>query len=128
MVLRAFAAHQEYRRSEPARTAAELLASRFFQRDAYTSYQAASYWVKFQYPFWWNNLVAALDCVSLIGVSRDNEHVDGALRWLVANQEESGLWRTSYAMAGDKTKENAGMGGMGPWVSLAVCRVFKRVS
>ena len=127
MVLRAFAAHQEYRKSEPARTAAELLASRFFRRDAYTSYQAASYWVKFQYPFWWNSLVAALDSVSLIGVSKDNEHVDGALRWLVANQEESGLWRTSYVMAGDKAKENAGMGGMGPWVSLAICRVFKRV-
>lgn len=127
MILRAFAAHKDYRQSEAARTAAGLLASRFFRPDAYTSYQAASYWVKFQYPFWWNNLVAALDSVSQIGVSRDNKHVEGALHWLAGNQEESGLWRTSYAKEGDKEKENAGMRGMSPWVSLAICRVLKRV-
>jgi len=127
MVLRAFAAHKKYRQSEAARTAAELLASRFFQPDAYTSYQAASYWVKFQYPFWWNNLAAALDSVSLIGVSRDNENVARAVNWLVDRQEECGLWKTSYVKTGDKEKENAGMKGMGPWVSLAICRALKRL-
>jgi hypothetical protein len=127
MVLRAFAAHKKYRQSEAARKAAELLASRFFQPDAYTSYQAASYWVKFQYPFWWNNLVAALDSISLIGVSRDNENVARAVNWLVDHQEEGGLWKTSYVKAGDKAKENAGMKGMGAWVSLAICRALKRL-
>jgi hypothetical protein len=128
MVLRAFAVHRDYRQSEAARAAAGLLASRFFQRDAYTSLQAASYWVKFQYPFWWNNLVAALDSVARIGVGRDNEHVARALGWLVENQEPGGLWRTSYADTGGKVSENAGMKGMGPWVSLAICRVLKRLA
>ena len=127
MILRAFAAHKRHRQSEAARTAAELLVSRFFQPDAYTSYKAASYWVKFQYPFWWNNLVAALDSVSLIGVSRDDENVGRALSWFVDNQEECGLWKTSYVKEGDKEKENAAMKGMRPWVSLAICRVFKRL-
>jgi len=68
MILRAFAVHKRYRRSPAARAAADLLKSRFFQPDAYTSYRAASYWVRFDYPFWWNQLVAALDSVSLIGV------------------------------------------------------------
>jgi hypothetical protein len=126
MILRAFAVHKRYRQSEAVRTAAELLVSRFFQPDAYTSYKAASYWVKFQYPFWWNNLVAALDSVSLIGVPKDNENVERALHWLVDNQEECGLWKTSYVKEGDKEKENAAMKGMRPWVSLAICRVFKR--
>ncbi len=78
MILRAFAAHSQHRRSEAARVAASLHKSRFFQPDLYTSYQAASYWVRFQYPFWWNNLVAALDSVTLIDPARD-EPVDHAL-------------------------------------------------
>jgi len=124
MVLRAFAAHSKYRKSEAAKIAANLLKSRFFQPDCYTSYQAASYWVKFQYPFWWNNLVAALDSVSLIAPSRD-EQMQKALDWLIDHQEADGLWRTSYAKG--KKVDNAKMREMGLWVSLAICRVFKRL-
>jgi hypothetical protein len=124
MVLRAFAAHSTYRRSEAAKTAASLLKSRFFQPDCYTSYQAASYWVRFQYPFWWNNLVAALDSISLIDPARD-EHVEEALDWLVDHQEEDGLWNASYVRGKEvdqaKTRETR------LWVSLAICRVLGRV-
>ena len=73
---------------------AKLLKSRFFQPDRYTSYQAASYWVRFQYPFWWNNLVAALDSISLIDPSRD-ERMEEALDWLIDHQEEDGLWKAT---------------------------------
>jgi len=124
MVLRAFAAHSRYRKSEAAKTAANLLKSRFFQPDCYTSYQAASYWVKFQYPFWWNNLVAALDSVSLIDPSRD-EAMENALNWLIDHQEEDGLWRTSYVEG--KRRDDAKTRDMRLWVSLAICRVFSRV-
>ncbi|MGE5603753.1 MAG: prenyltransferase/squalene oxidase repeat-containing protein [Nitrososphaerales archaeon] len=125
MVLRAFAAHSRHRRSEPARIAAELLKSRFFQPDCYTSYQAASCWVRFQYPFWWNNLVAALDSISLIDPSRD-EPMEKALDWLIAQQEKDGLWRTSYVT--DKEANTLGTREMKPWVSLAICRVLSRMS
>jgi len=124
MVLRAFAAHARYRGSEAARVAAKLLKSRFFQPDAYTSYHAASYWVRFQVPFWWNNLVAALDSISLIDPSRD-EPVEMALNWLIEHQERDGLWRESYAVdedAGTARKAEARL-----WVTLAVCRVLRRV-
>lgn len=124
MVLRAFAAHSKYRRSEAAKVAANLLKSRFFQPDCYTSYQAASYWVKFQYPFWWNNLVAALDSISLITPSRD-EQMQKALDWLIDHQEADGLWRTSYAEG--KRVDNAKAKEMGLWVSLVICRVFTRL-
>ena len=124
MVLRAFAAHSRYRKSEAAKTAANLLKSRFFQPDCYTSYQAASYWVKFQYPFWWNNLVAALDSVSLIDPSRD-EAMENALNWLIDHQEEDGLWRTSYVEG--KRRDDAKTRDMRLWVSLAICRVFSRL-
>ena len=70
MVLRAFAAHPTYRYSDAAVRGANLLKSRFFKSDVYSSYKAADHWVRFQYPFWWNNLVSALDSISLIGLPR----------------------------------------------------------
>jgi len=124
MVLRAFAAHGKYRRSEAAKIAANLLKSRFFRPDCYTSYQAASYWLRFQYPFWWNNLVAALDSISLIDPSRD-EKMEEALHWLIDHQEEDGLWKASYVS--DKEVDNVRTREARLWVSLAICRVLKRV-
>jgi hypothetical protein len=127
MVLRAFAVHPTYRNSEAAKIAANLLKSRFFQPDSYTSYQKASYWVRFEYPFWWNNLVAALDTLSLIGYSRDDDQITQALNWLVEHQEEDGLWKASYAKPQGEEKATAKVREMKLWVSLAICRVFKRL-
>jgi hypothetical protein len=124
MVLRAFAAHSQYRKSEAARIAAKLLKSRFFQPDAYTSYQAASYWVRFQYPFWWNNLIAALDSISLIDPSMD-EPMETALDWLIDHQEQDGLWKATYVEG--KEVNNAQSRETRRWVSLAICRVLKRM-
>lgn len=123
MVLRAFAAHSRYRSSEAARVAANHLKSRFFQRDVYTSYQSADYWVKFQHPFWWNNLVAALDTVSRIDPARD-EAMQKALDWLIDHQEPDGLWKSSYAQ--ERRPENARTREVGLWVSLAIGRILKR--
>jgi hypothetical protein len=125
MILRAFAVHSKYRKSGAARIAAKLLKSRFFQPDCYTSYQAASYWLRFQYPFWWNNLVAALDSISLIDPSRD-EQMEAALDWLVDHQEKDGLWKATYVSG--KEVNNARTRETRLWVSLAICRVLRRVS
>lgn len=126
MVLRAFAVHPTYRNAPAARIAADLLKSRFFQPDSYTSYQAASYWVRFDYPFWWNNLVSALDSLSRIGLSSHDGQIKQALKWLVDHQEKSGLWKVSYAKPQAKEKETAKARETKLWVSLAICRVFKR--
>ena len=127
MVLRAFAAHPIYRHSGTAKIAANLLKSRFFQPDSYTSYQEASYWVRFEYPFWWNNLVAALDTLSLMGFSRDDDQIKRALDWLIEHQEEDGLWKTTYAKPDGEEKRTAKARETRLWVSLAICRVFKRL-
>jgi len=124
MVLRAFAAHHQHRKSEAAKTAARLLKSRFFQPDCYTSYQAASYWVRFQFPFWWNNLVAALDSISLIDPTVD-EQMGKALDWLIDHQEGDGLWKATYVEG--KEADNARAQETRLWVSLAICRVLSRV-
>jgi hypothetical protein len=124
MVLRAFAAHSRYRKSEAAKIAAMLLKSRFFQPDCYTSYQAASYWVRFQYPFWWNNLVAALDSISLIDPSIDKS-MEEAIKWLIDHQQEDGLWKETYVKGKEVTAARTLETRL--WVSLAICRVMKRV-
>ncbi|MBN1316647.1 MAG: terpene cyclase/mutase family protein [Anaerolineales bacterium] len=124
MVLRAFAAHPAHRQSDAAKNAAALLKTRFFQPDVYTSYQDAGYWIRFQYPFWWNNLVAALDSISLIDLSRD-ARVQAALDWLIEHQQEDGLWLETYVPG--KSRETAKTMQERFWITLAICRVFKRL-
>jgi len=104
-----------------------LLKSRFFKPDSYTSYQPASYWVKFDYPFWWNNLVTALDSISLMGISSEDEEIQQALKWLADHQEDTGTWKLSYAKPNGEEKETAKTQETKLWVSLAICRLFKRL-
>ena len=119
MVLRAFAAHSRHRHIDEARSAGEHLKTRFFKPDKYNDRKASHYWLKFQYPFWWTNILTALDSLSLMGFSRENEKVQRGLDWFLANQEKDGLWDTSYGK-GKKARETKMWGG------LAVCRVLKR--
>jgi hypothetical protein len=126
MILRGFAAHPVYSRSEPARKAAGLLKSRFFQPDSTTSLQDAGYWVRFEYPFWWNNLVSALDSLSRMGYPAGDVQIQSALKWLVEHQEASGLWRVSYMRPDEGEKGTARIQSMKQWITLAICRIFAR--
>lgn len=125
MVIRAFAAHSKYRKSPAALKAAELLKLRFFKEDNYPSYKHPDNWLRFEYPFWWNNLVAALDSLSLIQLSKDDADIEGALNWLIANQQKSGLWKNSYSKI-HKAPESAKTFEMQLWITLAICRIMKR--
>jgi len=118
VVLRAFAAHQEYRKTKEAKVAGELLKSRFFQPDRYPDRRAASFWTNITYPFWFTDILSSLDSLSLLGFSKDDPQIEKALNWLAIRQEENGLWKSSYEKAKDKE--------IHLWVSLAVCRMFKR--
>ncbi|MCD1293979.1 hypothetical protein CUJ83_03080 [Methanocella sp. CWC-04] len=125
MVLRAFAAHPEYRKCEEARLAGELLKSRFFKKDSYSSYMSASNWIRFQYPFWWPNLLTAFDSLSLMGFSGKDADIRKGLNWFIGHQEMNGLWKTTYVpekkgSSKDKAEDTQ------YWISLAICRVFKR--
>jgi hypothetical protein len=125
MVLRAFAVHPRHCYSDAATVAASLLKSRFFQPDPYTSYHAATYWVRFQYPFWWNSLVSALDSLSLMGLPKEDVQIKKALVWLTEHQQQNGLWRVSYAKT--QEQETAKALEMRLWVTLSICRILKRL-
>jgi hypothetical protein len=97
----------------------ELMKSRFFKPDKYSDRKGADYWVKFQFPFWWANLLTTLDSLSLIGFSKEDESIRKGLEWFGQNQGEEGLWPTGYG----KGKKAQAMDG---WVGLAICRMLKR--
>jgi hypothetical protein len=118
MVLRAFAAHPDYRLLPEVHAAGERLKERFFLADRYNDRKAPSYWLKFQYPFWWTNLLAALDTLAWLGFDRRDKDITRGLAWFLENQGGDGLWATGYD-SGSKAE------GVRRWVGLAVCRVLK---
>ena len=124
MVIRAFATHPEYCKSGDALKAAELLAGSFFKKSNHTSYQHPDNWVRFKYPFWWTDLISALDSVSRIGLPPDHPRVAEALKWFVDNQLFSGLWNHSYSKI-HKYVENAKTRELQLWISLAILHIFK---
>ena len=117
MALRAFANHPDYQGHQDIKAAGNALKDRFFKPDKYNDRKAKSYWLKFQYPFWWTSLQTALDTLSRLGFDRSDPDIQKGLEWFVANQEEDGLWPTGYG-SGKKSETNR------CWVGLAVCRLF----
>jgi hypothetical protein len=123
MVLRAFAAHTEYRKIPEAMKAARLLKSKLLKKDNWASYGHPDNWARFQFPFWWTSLVSALDTLSLMEFTAYDDDVREGLEWLIERQEESGLWKASYSKI-HKSPEN---GKTQIWVTLAICRTLKRL-
>ena len=120
IVVRALAAHPRYRHSADTRRAAELLKSRFFHRDVYPDRAAPSNWLIFSYPFWWTDLLSALDSLAQIGFRPDDPDIVRGMAWFIDNQEPNGLWNTGR----NRPK--------GPhsdlWVGLAICRMLNAIS
>ena len=123
MVLRAFVSHPRYRLTPEARAAGELLKSRFFKPDVYSSYRAASYWVRF--AFWWPNLVTSLDSLSKMGFTKDDPDINAALDWLVEHQEPDGLWNLTY-VEGKRAPDNEANRERRLWLSLKISHILKR--
>jgi hypothetical protein len=115
MILRAFAVHPDYHTLPDIRHAGVLLKSRFFQKDLYNDHHGVEYWTKFQFPFFWTDLLSSLDTLFWLGFSSDDPDITRGLAWFVDNQPKDGLWRASYEKRED----------MHLWVTLAVCRLFK---
>jgi Squalene-hopene cyclase C-terminal domain len=118
MALRGLVAHPAYRRRREVRAACEILKARMFQPDRYGDRQGREYWLKFQYPFWWPNILTVLDMLHRVGFTAEDEHVQLALQWFATHQRRDGVWDTGYGHGRRAARtEN--------WVALAVCRVLR---
>jgi hypothetical protein len=119
VVLRAFATHPTYRKSKEAKQAGELLLSNFFKKDHYPDRAGADYWLRFSFPFWFTDLISAMDSLSLLKFSRQEPQIDKALKWFVKHQQKNGLWDLKITMGRNRDLLQL-------WLSLAICRIFKR--
>ena len=120
MVLRAYAAHPRYCHSATAKQAGELLLSRLFQADRYADRRAADFWFRFTFPFWFTDLISALDTLSLLGFSTDEPPMARALQWLAERQQPDGLWQLKTVRGGKGLDTDR-------WLSLVICRILKRL-
>jgi hypothetical protein len=119
VVLRVFAAHPTYRRSAEARRAGRLLLSSLFKRDKYPDRAGPEQWLRFSYPFWYTDLISALDSLSLLGFSPREPEVVAGLHWFVKHQEMNGLWKF-------KVLKGTNRDVLRSWLALATCRIFDR--
>lgn len=118
MVLRAFAAHPKYCKSKDAKKAAELLASRFFLADKYPDRKDKKYWERVSYPFWFTDIISAMDSLSFIGLKEENHYIQDGLNFFVKRQNNEGLFDLKVIRGSDRDLKY--------WICLAICRLFKR--
>ena len=118
IVLRAFSAHEKYRKNKDVIKAGKLLMSRMFKKDRYPDRKGEEYWERFSYPFWWTDLLSVLDSASLLGLNREEPGIEKALDWFLSRQEHSGLWHLKLLK--DRYRDQV------YWIALAICRVIKR--
>ncbi len=119
IVLRAYAAHERYRKLPLAIEAGKLLLSSLFKKDNYTDRGSKEYWTRFTFPFWFTDLISALDSLSRLGFQKDEPQIQKAVVWLLSHQHENGLWEL-------KTLKNKNEYQTKLWLSLAICRIMKR--
>jgi len=117
IVLRAFAAHNHYRKSNEIRKAGAFLKSQFFKKDNYPDHSSLDYWVKLAYPFWWTDIVSSLDSLSKLKFSGEDYNIKIGLDYLIENQRPDGTWKAYYGLPKDDDNDL--------WITLAICRIFK---
>lgn len=120
VVLRAYAAHKTYRNSDEAKIAGTLLLSHFFKRDNYPDRSSPDFWLRFTFPFWFTDLISALDSLFKLGFKKDESRIEEAVQWFITHQQVNGLWKL-------KTLKNQKKYHTDLWISLAICRILKRM-
>jgi hypothetical protein len=118
MVLRAFAAHPARRESAEAQRAAGLLAARLYKRDSYGDRGDTTYWERVSFPFWFTDIVSALDTLSRLGFGADVPTIHTALDRLREVQRPDGTFELRIMKGKDRD--------LPWWICLAVCRSLKR--
>lgn len=118
IVLRALVAHSRSRHLAATRRAGDVLERRFFLRDTYPDHAAPSYWFTFSYPFWWTDLLSALDTLTRAGRSPADPAISAGLAWFVDHQDRNGLWNAGRNRPKHPDSDS--------WVALATCRMLAR--
>jgi len=119
VVLRAFTAHPGYRKSREATAAGKILKSRLFKRDSYPDRGTVEYWTRFTFPFWFTDLLSALDSLSKLGLGSGDSDIAVGLEWFFKAQQPTGQWKLKILNSGGDRDTHL-------WIDLAICRLIKR--
>lgn len=119
VVLRAFAAHPQFRKHKAAISAGRLLLSSLFTKDNYPDRAGKASWERFNFPFWYTDVISALDTLSQLGFSSREPQVEKGLSWLAGRQRQNGRWTLKLLKGRNKDKLQL-------YLALAICRIFKR--
>jgi hypothetical protein len=111
MALRAFAASATRRTSREARRAAELLATRFLQPDRYPDRKAAAFWEQLGEPRFYTDVLDALDCVTAVGLGKENSGVRTAEAYVRGRQNVDELWYPGRRRASRRRQATAASPG-----------------
>jgi Squalene-hopene cyclase C-terminal domain len=120
VVLRAFAVHSSFKNAKEAEKAGKLLTASLFKKDNYPDRAGAEYWLRFTFPFWFTDLISAMDTISLLDISKHEPAIDKAIVWFIKQQKQNGMWELKILKGRNKNITNA-------WLSLAICRIVKRI-
>jgi hypothetical protein len=96
-----------------------LLAARLYRRDAYGDRRDRSYWDRVSFPFWFTDVVSALDSLSQIGAATEARPVLEALDHVRGLQRADGTFAFRLLKGEDPE--------LPPWICLAVCRSLRRL-
>ena len=70
------------------------------------------------YPFWWTDLLSALDSLARSGLAADDPDVSREISWFIDNQHPNGLWNPGRNRPKGHNSDR--------WVALAICRLLRR--
>ena len=73
-------------------------------------------WLKFQFPFWWTNLLTALDTLFWLGFSRDDDDIARGLGWYRNTNPPMGCGRPDTVLEKGQRKPSLGWAGSLPYV------------
>lgn len=118
MALRAFAASAGRGAPADVGRARALLVSRLFKRDCYGDRAGADYWMRVSFPFWFTDIVSALDTLSRLGWRGDDPPIESALERVAKAQRTDGTF--AFKLLRDKDPD------LPLWICLAVCRSLER--
>ncbi len=115
-VLRAFAAHPDYHNNQAVQNAGSWLASRLLKTDHYPDRRGIEYWTRFSFPFWFTDLISALDSLSCLRISPDQPDVRRGLDWFISHQQPDGTGQLKLLRDKDAS--------LPLWMQLNICRIF----
>jgi len=85
--------------------------------DKYPDRKDKKYWERVSYPFWFTDIISAMDSLSLIEIKKSNPHIQDGLDFLIKKQNNKGLFDLKIVRGSDKDLKY--------WICLAICRLFK---